>query len=473
MKKYLFISLLLSIVVSYVEARMASDTATIDMGEAVFPAQLQDERKEALKWFSDDKFGLFLVWGLYNQTAGVWRGIPARGAEHFMLYERVALKDYATIADDFNPVDFDAGRWVKTAKYAGMKYVVYTTKHHDGFAMYDSKCSDFNIVSRSPFKRDPLKELAEACKKEGMKLGLYYSLGRDWEDPDVPTPNAWRSNIWDYRNESEKDLQRYMERKVYPQLKELLTNYGEVDILWFDTPELTTKEQSEDLLKLIYSLQPNCLVNDRVGNGYGDFATKEQQLSGEIIPKPWELCVTMGNNWQYNVFDVYYKTPETLIRYFTDVLSKGGNVLLNCCPTGKGEFPTLSYPVFNAFHDWMEENGEAVYGTRPWRVFGETYQYYVPSEVFDEDAYEKLPKEIVPDFRFTSKGKNVYIIVRGVEERNFKVTSFDLADKVVKVSLLGSGKKVSWKQNTGGLEISVPAPDPKKAPVYVLKAELK
>jgi len=302
---------------------------------------------------------------------------------------------------------------------------------------------------------------------------LYYSLGRDWEDPDVPTKNAWRSNIWDYRYESEKVLQRYLDRKVYPQIKELLTNYGDVAILWFDTEEMISPEQSKALLEYVYSLQPNCIVNDRIGNGFGDFATKEMQLTDEINPKPWELCVTMGNNWQYNVFDVHYKTPETLIRYFTDVLSKGGNVLLNCCPTGKGEFPTLTYPIFNAFHDWMEENSEAVYGTRPWSVFGETYKNYVPTEVFAEDAYLKLPKEIIPDFRFTSKGKNVYIIVRGIKDLNFTVTSFKPTDKVSKVSLLGSGKKVTWKQNAGGLEISVPAPDPKKVPVYVLKAELK
>ena len=438
-----------------------------------FPVQAQSNRADKSKWFTDSKFGLFIVWGLYSQTAGMWRGIPARGNEHFMLYERVALKDYAKIADDFNPVGFDAELWVRFAKYSGMKYVVYTTKHHDGFAMYDSKCSDFNIVSRTPFKRDPLKELAEACKKEGIKLGLYYSLGRDWEDPDVPTKNAWRSNIWDYRNENEKVLQRYLDRKVYPQLKELLTNYGEVAVLWFDTEELVTKEQSQALLDYIYSIQPNCIVNDRVGNGLGDFATEEQGLTNEINPKPWELCLTMGWSWQYNVFDVHYKTPETLIRYFTDVLSKGGNTLLNCCPTGKGEFPTLSYPVFEAFHVWMKENGEAVYGTRPWRVFGETYKGIVSKEVFDKDAYERLPKELIPDFRFSAKDKNLYIFVRRITDRNYIVGSVKPTDKVKRVTLLGSNKKVSWKQSADGLVVTVPEQDPNKVPVYVLKAELE
>ena len=137
--------------------------------------------EDNLHWFKDAKFGLFIHWGLYSQTAGEWKGHPTEGGEHFMLYERIPLKEYATIAKDFNPVKFDAKKWVRAAKHAGMKYLVYTTKHHDGFAMYNSACSDYNIVKCTPFAKDPLKELAEVCKKEGIKLGLYYSLGRDWE----------------------------------------------------------------------------------------------------------------------------------------------------------------------------------------------------------------------------------------------------------------------------------------------------
>ncbi len=435
-------------------------------------AETGGDRAEQLKWFTDAKFGLFVHWGLYSQTAGYWRGVPAKGGEHFMLYERIFLKDYAKIADDFNPVNYDAEKWVKLAKYAGMKYVVLTTKHHEGFAMYDSKVSDYNIVARTPFKRDPLKELAEACKKEGIKLGLYYSLGRDWEDPDVPTKNCWRSNIWDYPREDQKVLQRYLDRKVYPQLKELLTNYGDIAIMWFDTEELMSKEQSEAVAKYVHELQPNCIINDRVGNDCGDFSTEEQGLTTEINAKPWELCLTMGGSWGYNVHDVKYKTPETVIRYFTDVVSKGGNTLLNCAPSGKGEFSPLSYPIFEAFHVWMEENGEAVYGVRPWREFGEVYKGIVSKEVFDKDAYNRLPKDNIPDFRFSTKDNNVYVFVRGINDQKYTVTSFKPTDKVKKITLLGSNKKVSWKQTVAGLEVTVPAPDPDNVPVYVLKAEL-
>jgi alpha-L-fucosidase len=443
----------------------------------VSPLTAQVDKTEELKWFTDAKFGLFVHWGLYSQAAGVWRGIPARGGEHFMLYERVALNDYAKIAGDFNPVNFDAGQWVKTLKYAGMKYIVYTTKHHEGFAMYDSQVSDYNIVKRSPFKRDPLKELAEACKKEGIKLGLYYSLGRDWEDPDVPTKNAWRSNIWDFRREDEKVLQRYLERKAMPQLRELLTNYGEIAMLWFDTPELITPEQSQTVKDLIHSIQPKCLINSRIceiKEDMGDYYIMEQRLMDQIKPEPWELCITMGNNWGYNVYDVHYKTPETLVRHLADVVSKGGNMLLNIGPTDKGEFSVFTYPGLETFHTWLAENGEAIYGVHPWRVFGEDYKNIAPKEQvnteFNDAIYDGTPQENAPDFRFTAKDNTLYIIVRNVKALNYVITSLTPADKVKKVTLLGGGK-VKWKQTAQGLEIAVTDISPAKIPVYVLKIQ--
>ena len=153
----------------------------------LLPFTLKGAGKEDMKWFTDAKFGMFIHWGLYSQTAGEWKGHPTQGGEHFMLYERIPVKEYALIANDFNPTEFNARKWVKTAKEAGMKYIVITSKHHDGFAMYHSACSDYNIVTRTPFARDPMKELADECRKQGLKFGFYYSLGRDWEDPDVPT----------------------------------------------------------------------------------------------------------------------------------------------------------------------------------------------------------------------------------------------------------------------------------------------
>lgn len=326
----------------------------------LLPFTLKGAGKEDMKWFTDAKFGMFIHWGLYSQTAGDWKGHPTKGGEHFMLYERIPVKEYALIANDFNPTEFNARKWVKTAKEAGMKYIVITSKHHDGFAMYHSACSDYNIVTRTPFARDPMKELADECRKQGLKFGFYYSLGRDWEDPDVPTnwpTKAGRSNTWDFPDEDNKNLQAYIDRKVLPQLTELLTNYGEIAMMWFDTPEMVTKEQSRSIRRLIERLQPHCLINSRIGNGLGDYRIIEQKLMNEIDPKPWEACLTMGANWGYNKYDTVYKKPDMMIRNLTDVVSKGGNLLLNIGPNPQGSFPQQTEPGLNAFRQWIKTNG--------------------------------------------------------------------------------------------------------------------
>lgn len=442
--------------------------------------QVSASGKEGIKWFREAKLGMFIHWGLYSQAAGEWKGHPTRGGEHFMLYERIPLKEYALLAKDFNPVGFDAGQWVKAAKKAGMKYIVYTTKHHDGFAMYHSACSDYNIVRQTPWARDPLQELAKACRKQGIKLGLYYSLGRDWQDPDVPTNwpvKAGRSNTWDYPDEDAKDLAAYLERKVKPQLKELLTNYGEIAMLWFDTPELVTKQQSLDLLDLIHSLQPHCLVNSRIGNSLGDYAIVEQKLMDKISLRPWEACLTMGQNWGYNRFDTLYKRPDLMIRNFVDIVSKGGNLLLNIGPDGQGRFPDLTRPGLEAFQDWMDKNGEAVYKTVPWKVYGENRDGGKGEKTtdipFHDAVYDGTPREIIPDFRYTAKDNTVYAIVRNVPENSFVLRSFQGVEGIKRVTLLENHQKVNWKITGEGLQIlNIDRPE-EAFPVYVLKIQLQ
>ena len=398
-----------------------------------------------------------------------------------MLYERIPLKEYARIADDFNPTGFDADEWVKAAKRAGMRYIVYTTKHHDGFAMYDSGCSDYNIVKRTPYAADPLKALAEACRKEGLKLGLYYSLGRDWEDPDVPTDwpeKAGRSNTWDYPDEDSKQLPLYLERKVKPQLRELLTNYGEIAMLWFDTPELVTAEQSRELRELIHELQPGCLINSRIGNGLGDYSIIEQTLADNTRTTPWEACLTMGKNWGYNKADTVYKAPEMLIRNMTDIVSKGGNLLLNVGPDQKGCFPAQTGPVLEGFDKWLRANGEAIYATRPWRTFGEAISTDAKEEAaqgpFHDAEYDGTPKNAIPDIRYTSKDNAVYAIVRNVEQDSYILKSFShRTDSVKQVSLLENGEKTDWRLTENGLEITgVNRNRQTEGAIYVLKIEL-
>ncbi len=236
---------------------------------AVALAQTSSEeaaREKRLQWWRDARFGMFIHWGLYAVPAGEWKGkqIPGIG-EWIMNRARIPVDEYEQLATQFNPVNFNAEEWVRVAKDAGMKYITITAKHHDGFAMFGSKASRYNIVDATPFHRDPLKELAAACQKAGIKLCFYYSQTQDWHEPDAD------GNTWDFPDESKKDFAKYLKEKAIPQVRELLTNYGPIGMIWFDTPRKITKEQSEELAALVHQLQPQCLVNGRVGHNAGDY----------------------------------------------------------------------------------------------------------------------------------------------------------------------------------------------------------
>ena len=437
-----------------------------------------EKPSNSLEWWSDSKFGMFLHWGLYSQAAGDWNGHRYKGNEHFMIYEKLSIKEYSTLASDFNPTLFNAEQWVTMAKDAGMKYMVLTTKHHDGFAMYNSPSSDYNILTKTPFKRDPVKELAEACKKNGMKLGFYYSLGRDWEDPDVPTnwpTKGGRSNLADFPNEDIKDIAKYFERKVKPQIRELLTQYGPVAVLWFDTPELITKAQSEELLQMIKTLQPDCIVNNRIGNGLGDYYVSEQQISKDANPKPWEACITMSRGWAFNRHDNEWKSPELLVRQLVEIVSKGGNLLLNIGPKGDGMFPPEAVERLALVGKWMKTNSEAIYDTKPWTVTAEqvSSKTLAGAMVHDSDS-DTTSKTILPDIYFTSKGKAVYVIARSWTEAVVNVKSMTKDKyKVKSVHLLGSKLKLNWKQSNDALQITMPKVKTNPIPVYVFKVILK
>lgn len=439
----------------------------------------------AMQWWKDAKFGMFVHWGLYSVAAGDWKGKPSRGNEHFMLYERVPLKEYAKIADDLNPVKFDADAWVRAAKEAGMKYVVFTTKHHDGYAMYGSKVSAYNIVKTTRWARDPLKELAAACKKHGLKLGLYYSLGRDWEDPDVPTnwpEKGGRSNTWDYPDEDAKDFSKYFERKVKPQVSELLTNYGPIAVMWFDTPEqIITKAQSAELETLIRKLQPDCIINSRIGNGLGDYLVSEQQISATKMSKPWEACITMSGKWSYNRHDNAWKSPELMVRQLVEIVSKGGNLLLNVSPDGQGGLLDKTKVRMNDIAKWMKVNHEAIYGTRPWVISNENSaaeELVKAGEgenkgTMKDTDNDNTSKQIKPDVYFTAKGNTIYLFARSWKAGDINVKALAAERyKIKKVSLLGSSSKINWQQKEQVLRIVIPASLPATVPVYVFKITL-
>ncbi|PQV48966.1 alpha-L-fucosidase [Jejuia pallidilutea] len=432
---------------------------------------------DKMDWWKDAKFGMFLHWGLYSKTAGYWKGHKAKGNEHFMIHEKISLKEYATIADDFNPVNFNAEDWVLTAKNAGMKYIVITSKHHDGFAMFNSPSSDYNIVKRTPYAKDPMKELVEACRKHGMKFGFYYSLGRDWEDPDVPTDwpfKGGRSNIVDYPDEDAKVFHRYFERKVKPQVKELLTQYGTIDIIWFDTPHDITGEESQELKDLILSIQPNCIINSRIGNNLGDYKVQEQKIAKGLEPEPWEACITMGKNWGYIEYDTIYKTPELMTRHFLEIVSKGGNLLLNNGPTAKGEITPLAKEGLAKIGEWMDKNGEGIYGSKPWEIQNEILTNQTKAEIVEKkegkntlkDAvHDATPKDIIPEVQFTFKNGKIYAYVCSYHKPEVLIKSFTSKFKVENVVQLGSNKKVEWEQDTRGLRIEMPEYSENEIPI--------
>jgi alpha-L-fucosidase len=280
---------------------------------------------------------------------------------------KIPISAYEMIAKEFNPVKFDAMQWVKLAKDSGMKYLVITAKHHDGFAMYASKYDDYNIINRTPFGRDPMKELSEACHAYGIKFCFYYSLGRDWHHPHVPTEsNGWRSNTWDFPDEKNKDVSIYFNSKVKQQITELLTNYGPIGLLWFDTHELITKEQSRELVELVRSLQPECIINGRVGNDEGDYLElPDNQIPKAIIKEDWETPVTLNESWGYSRDDHNWKSSDTLLKQLAEIVSKGGNYLLNVGPTAKGVIPQPSVERLKKIGEWLKLNGESIYSTSP------------------------------------------------------------------------------------------------------------
>jgi alpha-L-fucosidase len=388
-----------------------------------------------LAWWSEARFGMFIHWGLYSQDGCFYKGTNG-GSEHMMQHLKIPLADYAKIADDFNPTNFNAREWVAVAKNAGMKYIVITAKHHDGFAMFDSPSSDYNIVKRTPWHRDPVRELADACRRQGLKFGVYYSLGRDWQDPDVPTRDGYRSNTWDYPVETNKVFAKYFERKVKPQITELLTHYGPIAVLWFDTPEKISEAESQELVNLIHRLQPDCIINSRVGHGLGDYGVQEQKIPGAGDVKPWETCMTLNGHWGYFKGDEKWKPAPMVIHNLVDIISKGGNYLLNVGPTGRGIIPPGAVTDLNSVGAWMKVNGESIYGTT------------------------RSPLKTTPDWgRITQKGRTLYLHVFDWPADG-KIFVAGLNGKISSAKLLATGKKLKTFVAAEGVTIFVPAAAP-------------
>jgi alpha-L-fucosidase len=327
-------------------------------------AETPEPRDARMAWWREARFGMFIHWGLYAVPAGEWKGQPVPGiGEWIMNKARIPAADYARFAADFNPVKFDADAWASLAKAAGMRYLIITAKHHDGFAMYKSAASSFSIVDAAPFKRDPLKELAAACAKHGIKLGFYYSQSQDWHHPGG-AGNSWDASV-------AGDYDTYLDTIAVPQVRELLTNYGPVSVLWYDTPRRMTRERAAKFLPL-HQLQPGLIFNNRLSTPdpegkfvLGDTETPEQFIPPNGYPgRDWETCMTMNDTWGFKKNDGNWKSSATLIRNLSDIASKGGNFLLNIGPDAQGAIPAASVERLKTVGAWLAKNSEAIHGTQ-------------------------------------------------------------------------------------------------------------
>ena len=334
-----------------------------------------------IAWWRDARFGMFIHWGIYSLPGGEWKGKKVDGyAEHLMRKEKIPRAEYLELAHHFNPVKFDADKWVRTAKAAGMRYMIITSKHHDGFAMFNSKVSDYNVVKQTAWKHDPMADLSAACKKYGIKFGFYYSHAFDWEHPDAP------GNDWDYNNPG-GDLNlhggrnwydvhpellpkaiKYVNEKAIPQIKELLTMYHP-DILWFDTPQKLPLSENIRILKAIRETNPNVVVNGRLARGEGDLNLGDYKNTAdrpaEFFPVTgdWEAIPTTNESYGYSKFDKSHKPIGFFIQLLAKSASRGGNLLMNIGPMGDGEFAPEDVHILNGLAKWMDKNSASIYKT--------------------------------------------------------------------------------------------------------------
>ncbi len=335
---------------------------------------------QRIQWWREAKFGMFIHWGVYSTAGGEWKGKRVSGyAEHLMRKEKISRAEYLQLAHQFNPVKFNADEWVRNAKNAGMKYMIITSKHHDGFAMFPSKVSVFNIKDQTPFQRDPMAELSAACKKYGLKFGFYYSHAYDWEHPDAP------GNDWEYKNpggdsnlyggrdwyDLHPDLlekaKKYVKEKAIPQIRELLLTYHP-DILWFDTPQKLPLSENIRILKSIREIDSNVVVNGRLvrfaNSNFGDYKnTADRPAEFYPVTGDWEAIPTTNESYGYSKFDSSHKPASHFIRLLASAASRGGNLLMNIGPRGDGVFDQPDLNILQGIGKWMQKNAESIYGT--------------------------------------------------------------------------------------------------------------
>jgi alpha-L-fucosidase len=421
-----------------------------------------------MEWWRDATFGMFIHWGPYAVPAGVYKGERIEGiGEWIMERAEIPVAEYEEFSRQFNPTQYDPDEWARIASDAGMKYMIITSKHHDGFCLWDSEVSDYDAVDYAAIGKDLLAPLKEACEKHGVKLGFYHSI-MDWHHPDAQAPHYPDYNTRDKKN---PNFDRYVENYLKPQVKELVEKYDPA-VLWFDgewIPEWT-HEDGLEMYQFVRSLKPDIIVNNRVDKGRqgmqgmnagdqeyaGDFGTPEQEILEGTSDFDWESCMTMNDTWGYKSGDDNWKSAETLIHNLIDVTAKGGNYLLNVGPTAEGLIPEASVERLAAMGDWMEVNGEAIYATERLSNFKE-----------GESVYYAQSKD----------GRYIYVFLTAWPGAELSLTNVAPAEGS-QVQLLGYAEPLSWSRNDEATQIELPAAlsDPANRPcehAWVLKMEGK
>jgi alpha-L-fucosidase len=416
---------------------LAATVLAQDASPDPYANETKEERAARMAWWHEARFGMFIHWGVYAVPAGTYDGKQIGGiGEWIMCSSKIPMAEYQKYADQFNPVKYDADAWVQVAKNAGMKYIVITSKHHDGFTLFPSAATNWGI-GRTPYGKDLLKPLAEACRKHGLRLGFYYSQAQDWNNGGSACSGKWDPA-------QNRSMDEYIDQVAAPQVKEILTKYGPgvPAVLWWDTPCDMNKERAEKLIPLL-KLQPGIIHNNRLGGGYGgDTETPEQHIPATgYKDRDWETCMTMNDTWGFKSYDHNWKSVEVLLRNLIDIASKGGNYLLNVGPTAEGEIPPESVERLREVGKWMKVNGEAIYGTT--------------ASPFRQLPWGRCTKKV------SDKGATLYLHVFDWP-KDGRLSVPGLKTPLKSASLLVGGKKLKTETADGLQVILVPeqAPDP-------------
>jgi alpha-L-fucosidase len=415
-------------------------------------------REQRIEWWREARFGMFIHWGLYAIPGGTWKGkVRDSGySEWIMFDEKIPAKEYGQLAAKFNPVKFDAKEWTSIARRAGMKYMVLTAKHHDGFSMFDSELTPYNIAEATPFKRDITRELSDACRDGGVRFGCYYSVDRDWYRAQGPGNRYQQTNTWDYPDSKQEDFDRYLADFAKPQIQEILKKY-KPDVLWFDDIDMKNDAQVLDLYQTVRALRPECVINSRIQGcvppkqippPFCDYISSgDNEIINNNIGFEWENPGSMNTSYGYNPNDHKWHSSEEIVSKLVEIVSKGGNYLLNVGPTPEGTIPQECIDRLSEVGKWMDHNGGAIYGSSAWHV----------TEEKDEASGRTV--------RFTSTSKAVHVFCP-VNGKATEVTIKALGAKqlpgrrISSITLLGSEDKVQWSQDAEKLTLTLPAQAP-------------